>query len=91
MHSAVALLEPIHVAQLASIHASRVNAMDGTPIKAGQDEDRISGRYMANATKSVSSITRTGRAVLCKKRWDCRCLRGRKLRPHTWNLFCISA
>jgi transposase len=35
MQSAVALLEPIHVAQLDSIRASRVKAMDETPIKAG--------------------------------------------------------
>jgi transposase len=33
----IALLEPIHVAQLASIRDSRVIAMDETPIKAGRD------------------------------------------------------
>lgn len=33
----IALLEPIHDAQLASIRASRVIAMDETPIKAGRD------------------------------------------------------
>jgi hypothetical protein len=36
MQSTVALLEPIHDAQLESIRASRVIAMDETPIKAGQ-------------------------------------------------------
>jgi len=35
--SAIALLEPIHEAQLVSIRASRVKAMDETPIKAGRD------------------------------------------------------
>lgn len=35
MQSTVALLEPIHDAQFASIRASRVKAMDETPIKAG--------------------------------------------------------
>jgi transposase len=35
MQSTVALLEPIHGAQFASIRASRVKAMDETPIKAG--------------------------------------------------------
>ena len=35
MQQAVALLEPIHEAQLLSIRASRVIAMDETPIKAG--------------------------------------------------------
>lgn len=35
-HSAVALLEPIHTAQLSSIRQSRVKAMDETPIKAGR-------------------------------------------------------
>jgi transposase len=35
MQSAVALLEPIHEAQLESIRTSRVTAMDETPIKAG--------------------------------------------------------
>ena len=35
-HSALDLLTPIHEAQLASIRASRVKAMDETPIKAGQ-------------------------------------------------------
>ena len=35
--SAIALLEPIHDAQLVSIRASRVKAMDETPIKAGRD------------------------------------------------------
>ena len=35
MQQAVALLEPIHQAQLASIRAGRVIAMDETPIKAG--------------------------------------------------------
>lgn len=34
--SAIALLEPIHAAQLASIRVSRVKAMDETPIKAGR-------------------------------------------------------
>jgi transposase len=33
---AIALLEPIHSAQLSSIRASRVKAMDETPIKAGR-------------------------------------------------------
>jgi transposase len=36
MQSAVALLEPIFDAQLESVRASRVKAMDETPIKAGQ-------------------------------------------------------
>jgi transposase len=36
VHAAAALLEPIHAAQLASIRASRVKAMDETPIKAGR-------------------------------------------------------
>ena len=36
MPSAVALLEPIHHAQLDSIRSSRVKAMDETPIKAGR-------------------------------------------------------
>jgi hypothetical protein len=36
MPSAVALLEPIHDAQLDSIRSSRVRAMDETPIKAGR-------------------------------------------------------
>lgn len=36
MQGTVALLEPIHDAQLGSIRASRVIAMDETPIKAGQ-------------------------------------------------------
>jgi hypothetical protein len=36
MASIAALLEPIFDAQLASIRASRVNAMDETPIKAGR-------------------------------------------------------
>jgi transposase len=36
MQSSVTLLEPIHEAQLTSIRASRVKAMDETPIKAGQ-------------------------------------------------------
>lgn len=35
MQSTVALLEPIHDAQFASIRTSRVKAMDETPIKAG--------------------------------------------------------
>ncbi len=35
---AVALLEPIYEAQFASIRASRVKAMDETPIKAGRSE-----------------------------------------------------
>jgi transposase len=35
--SAIALLEPIHEAQLRSIRASRVKAMDETPIKAGRE------------------------------------------------------
>lgn len=35
MQQAVALLEPIYEAQLISIRAGRVNAMDETPIKAG--------------------------------------------------------
>jgi|APGre2960657505_1045072.scaffolds.fasta_scaffold09555_3 transposase len=35
MQQAVALLEPIHQAQLESIRAGRVRAMDETPIKAG--------------------------------------------------------
>jgi transposase len=35
MQQAVALLEPIHQAQLESIRTSRVTAMDETPIKAG--------------------------------------------------------
>lgn len=35
MQQAVTLLEPIHEAQLASIRAGRVTAMDETPIKAG--------------------------------------------------------
>ena len=35
MSSAVALLEPIHAAQLGSIRLSRVISMDETPIKAG--------------------------------------------------------
>ena len=35
MQQAVALLEPIHEAQLLSIRTSRVTAMDETPIKAG--------------------------------------------------------
>ena len=35
MQSTVSLLEPIHDAQFASIRASRVKAMDETPIKAG--------------------------------------------------------
>jgi transposase len=35
--SAIALVEPIHHAQLASIRGSRVKAMDETPIKAGRD------------------------------------------------------
>jgi len=35
--SAIALLEPIHDAQLASIRSSRVKAMDETPIKAGRE------------------------------------------------------
>ena len=35
MQGTVALIEPIHDAQLASIRASRVKAMDETPIKAG--------------------------------------------------------
>ena len=33
---AIALLEPIYQAQLSSIRASRVKAMDETPIKAGR-------------------------------------------------------
>jgi hypothetical protein len=36
MQSSVVLLEPIHDARLESIRASRVIAMDETPIKAGQ-------------------------------------------------------
>ncbi len=36
MPSAVALLEPIHAAQLGSIRLSRVISMDETPIKAGR-------------------------------------------------------
>jgi transposase len=36
MQSVVALLEPIHEAQLDSIRASRVKTMDETPIKAGR-------------------------------------------------------
>ena len=36
MQSSVTLLEPIHAAQLSSIRASRVKAMDETPIKAGR-------------------------------------------------------
>jgi transposase len=36
MQKAVGLLEPVHEAQLVSIRASRVKAMDETPIKAGQ-------------------------------------------------------
>jgi len=36
MQGSVSLLEPIHAAQLESIRASRVKAMDETPIKAGQ-------------------------------------------------------
>jgi transposase len=36
VHSAAALLEPVHRAQLDSIRASRVIAMDETPIKAGR-------------------------------------------------------
>ena len=36
MQASVALLEPIHAAQLASIRASRVKSMDETPIKAGR-------------------------------------------------------
>lgn len=35
---AIALLEPIYAAQFASIRASRVKAMDETPIKAGRSE-----------------------------------------------------
>jgi len=35
--SAIALLEPIHDAQWASIRSSRVKAMDETPIKAGRE------------------------------------------------------
>jgi transposase len=35
---AIALLEPIYAAQFASISASRVKAMDETPIKAGRSE-----------------------------------------------------
>lgn len=41
-----ALLEPIYEAQLASIRASRVKAMDETPIKAGRAEPgKLKGRY----------------------------------------------
>src|SRR5665213_3483807 len=36
MQASAALLEPIHAAQLDSIRASRVKAMDETPIKAGR-------------------------------------------------------
>lgn len=36
IQQAIALLEPIYEAQLASIRQSRVKAMDETPIKAGQ-------------------------------------------------------
>ena len=36
MQLAIALLEPIHAAQLESIRASRVKSMDETPIKAGR-------------------------------------------------------
>jgi transposase len=36
VHQAAELLEPVYEAQLASIRASRVKAMDETPIKAGQ-------------------------------------------------------
>ena len=36
MQASVALLEPIHEAQLESIRASRVKSMDETPIKAGR-------------------------------------------------------
>ena len=36
MQTSVSLLEPIHEAQLESIRASRVKAMDETPIKAGR-------------------------------------------------------
>jgi transposase len=36
MQTSVSLLEPIHAAQLESIRASRVTAMDETPIKAGR-------------------------------------------------------
>ena len=35
---AIALLDPIYEAQFASIRASRVKAMDETPIKAGRRE-----------------------------------------------------
>jgi len=42
----IALLEPIYEAQLASIRASRVKAMDETPIKAGRGEPgRLKAAY----------------------------------------------
>lgn len=41
-----ALLEPIHEAQLSSIRASRIKAMDETPIKAGRAEPgKLKGGY----------------------------------------------
>ena len=36
MQATASLLEPIHAAQLDSVRASRVKAMDETPIKAGR-------------------------------------------------------
>ena len=66
MQASASLLEPIYAAQRDSIRASRVKAMDETPIKAGRaGPGKMKAAYfcpsMANRMRSVSSITRAGR------------------------------
>ena len=76
MQSAVALIEPIFDAQLASIRASRVKAMDETPIKAGprarQDE---SGVFLARLWEQdeICFLYYPSRSAgMCKRRLACR-------------------
>ena len=58
LQTSVALLEPIHAAQLESIRASRVKSMDETPIKAGRAGP---GKIDRKSTRLNSSHLRLSR------------------------------
>ncbi|WP_455289703.1 IS66 family transposase [Cupriavidus necator] len=78
MQSTVALLEPVYDAQLGSIRASRVKAMDEVPIKAGRASpgkmktSYFFGRSTANATRFASRIRQAALASMCATCSDCR-------------------
>ena len=86
MQASASLLEPIYAAQLDSIRASRVKAMDETPIKAGRAAPgKMKAAYFwpvyGEQDESVSSITRAGRPGMCRRRSARRHRRERYCKP----------